>query len=95
MSDRWRYYSGYAQDDWRISNALTVNYGVRYEHTPPTWEGYYPDVLELQPDAAESRRRRPSWRLGIRRRGARSAGKKSMYEAWPWGSAHVSASSTP
>ena len=33
MSDRWRYYSGYAQDDWRISNALTVNYGVRYEYT--------------------------------------------------------------
>ena len=43
VSDRWRYYSGYAQDDWRISNALTVNYGVRYEYTPPTWEGYYPD----------------------------------------------------
>ena len=43
MSDRWRYYSGYAQDDWRVSDKLTVNYGVRYEYTPPTLEGYFPD----------------------------------------------------
>ena len=43
VSDRWRYYSGYAQDDWRISDKLTLNYGVRYEYTPPTWEGYFPD----------------------------------------------------
>ena len=43
MSDRWRYYSGYAQDDWRLNNKLTFNYGVRYEYTPPTFEGHYPD----------------------------------------------------
>src|SRR3954469_17997688 len=27
-----RYASGYAQDDWRVSNRLTINYGVRIEH---------------------------------------------------------------
>ena len=43
VSDWWRYYSVYAQDDWRASNKLTFNYGVRYEYTPPTFEGYYPD----------------------------------------------------
>ena len=43
VSDRWRYYSGYAQDDWRLNNKLTFNYGVRYEYTPPTFEGHYPD----------------------------------------------------
>ena len=27
-----RYYGGYAQDDWRISQKLTLNYGLRLEH---------------------------------------------------------------
>ena len=26
------YYSGYLQDDWRASDRLTLNYGVRFEH---------------------------------------------------------------
>ena len=26
------YFSGYAQDDWRVNNRLTINYGVRLEH---------------------------------------------------------------
>ncbi|MEO7270700.1 MAG: TonB-dependent receptor, partial [Vicinamibacterales bacterium] len=27
-----RYYGGYAQDDWRITQKLTLNYGLRLEH---------------------------------------------------------------
>jgi hypothetical protein len=27
-----RYASGYAQDDWRVTSKLTINYGVRIEH---------------------------------------------------------------
>lgn len=30
-----RYYAGYAQDSWRVSNKLTLNYGLRYEYWSP------------------------------------------------------------
>lgn len=30
---RWPYMGGYFQDDWRVSNTLTLNLGLRYEHT--------------------------------------------------------------
>ena len=69
VSDRWRYYSGYAQDDWRVSDKLTVNYGVRYEYTPPTWEGHYPRrILQLQPEPAEPGGGWTAGRVGVRRR---------------------------
>ena len=28
------YYAAYAQDEWRVSPTLTVNYGLRYEYEP-------------------------------------------------------------
>jgi outer membrane receptor protein involved in Fe transport len=65
-----RYYSGYAQDDWRVNNKLTVNYGVRYEYTPPTWEGHFPDgYSNFNPDLANPAGRAPR-RVGVRRRRA-------------------------
>lgn len=30
--------AGYAQDDWKITNKLTLNYGVRYEIQQPFWD---------------------------------------------------------
>ena len=63
VSDRWRYYSGYAQDDWRLNDKFTVNYGVRYEYTPPPGRGTIPTDIELQPESAQPGRGRPPRRV--------------------------------
>jgi hypothetical protein len=37
--DSYTYHYGfYAQDDFKVSHALTLNYGVRYEYHPPFWD---------------------------------------------------------
>ena len=35
---RDREYGAYFQDNWRATSRLTLNFGVRYEFHPPTWE---------------------------------------------------------
>jgi Carboxypeptidase regulatory-like domain len=86
VSDRWRYYSGYAQDDWRLNNKLTFNYGMRYEYTPPTFEGHYPDGYSNfnpnLPNPAAGGHLGASEFAGT---GAGRTGKRTMYDAWPWG----------
>jgi Carboxypeptidase regulatory-like domain len=86
VSDRWRYYSGYAQDDWRLNNELTFNYGMRYEYTPPTFEGHYPDGYSNfnpnLPNPAAGGHLGASEFAGT---GAGRTGKRTMYDAWPWG----------
>jgi len=34
------YFAGYAQDDWRVNNKLTLNLGVRYDFDTPRTERY-------------------------------------------------------
>jgi hypothetical protein len=38
ITDNTRYHAAYAQDDWRALPNLTLNIGLRYEFTTPTWE---------------------------------------------------------
>jgi hypothetical protein len=35
---RYRYYGGYANDDWKVTPKLTVNLGLRYEYWTPAYE---------------------------------------------------------
>jgi carboxypeptidase family protein len=37
---RWRYYAGYAQDDWRLTPKLTLNVGLRYNLETPRSEKF-------------------------------------------------------
>jgi Carboxypeptidase regulatory-like domain len=48
------YYAFYAQDDWRMTDKLVLNYGLRYEFTqPPTAGGdQYSDLSPTKPNPA-------------------------------------------
>ena len=50
----YRYWGFYAQDDWRISRKLMLNYGVRYEFTQPPIAGgdQYSDFSPTTPNPA-------------------------------------------
>jgi hypothetical protein len=48
IGQQWPYYAGYVQDDWRVNEKLTLNYGLRWEvQMPPTglddkWSDFSP-----------------------------------------------------
>ena len=35
-----KYFAGYLQDDWKVSNKFTINFGIRYELETPRTERY-------------------------------------------------------
>ena len=47
----------YVQDNWKASNRLTLDYGMRFTRQQPQYDQFQPDV-ELLPGAVDRRRRR-------------------------------------
>jgi hypothetical protein len=50
LNDRNQFYGFYAQDSWRVTNKLTLNYGVRYEPFKP-WAEVHHKLMQFNPAA--------------------------------------------
>jgi len=61
---RSRYYSGYVQDDWKVTSRLTLNVGVRYELSMP-WRDKYDLINTVYPDAGVKSRKFPNAPVGM------------------------------
>lgn len=59
-----RYYSGYAQDDWKITSRLTLNIGVRYEVSTP-WRDKHDAINTVFPDPSLRSKKFPSAPVGM------------------------------
>lgn len=46
--DDWTYYAAYWQDDWKVSNKLTLNAGLRYEVETGPFDIDFPTALPIQ-----------------------------------------------
>jgi hypothetical protein len=86
VSDQWKYYAFYAQDDWRISPKLNLSYGIRWEYTPPTVEGYGPDqYMNFRPDMPNTYAGGRPGAVEFAGSGQGRTGTRTLYPGWPWG----------
>ncbi len=86
VSDQWKYYAFYAQDDWKVSRKLSLSYGIRYEYTPPTTEGYFPDAFSnFNPKLSNVYAGGRPGAIEYAGSGEGRNGRKSLFDAWPYG----------
>jgi hypothetical protein len=59
-----RYYAGYAQDDWKVTDRLTLNIGVRYE-LPSPWMDKFDAINTVVPDPNIRSKKFPNAPIGM------------------------------
>jgi len=86
VNQHFPYYGFYAQDDWRISRKLTLNYGLRYEFTQPPTSGSdeYSDLNPTRPNPGANGFPGALWFAG---NGPGREGVRSLVPGWygGWG----------
>lgn len=86
VSDQWMYHAFYAQDDWRVNSKLTLSYGLRWEYTPPTVEGWGPDYyMNFNPSLPNPYAGGLLGAVEYAGQGEGRTGTRSLYPGWPWG----------
>ncbi len=81
LPQTYDYHGFYAQDDWRVTHKLTVNFGLRYEFTRPPVAGMdqYTDFSPTTPNPAVNGYPGALIFAGI---GAGRTGQSSLVPAW-------------
>ncbi len=86
---RWNYYAPWVQDDWRLTDRLTVNLGLRWDFNSPVWEeqnrlNYAFDPTQVNPaNGRIDHTLYPGTLLGVRRFAGVDGAPRSPWE-WDW-----------
>lgn len=84
VTQKYPYFGFYAQDDWRVTRRLAVNFGVRYDVTlPPTnLKDEYSDFNPTRPNPGADGRPGALWFAGF---GPGRENTRSLVPGWYWG----------